>query len=41
MFDQRAKEKGQESSEQRIKKDKLKGFIDAHPEIDWENTKIQ
>ena len=40
MYDQRAKETGKKSSDELIKKQELQGFIDAHPEIDWENTKI-
>ena len=41
MFDQRQKEKGGQSSDEIQKKDALKGFFDAHPEIDRNNVKIQ
>jgi len=34
-------EKGHHSAEEMQKRDQLKGFFDAHPEIDRNNVRIQ
>ena len=41
MFNQNQKKKGGPSADELAKRDKLKGFMEAHPEIDWANTKVE
>ena len=41
MFNQRQKQKGGPSATELEKREQLKGFMDAHPEIDWANTKVE
>ena len=41
MYNQRAKQKGEPDANEMEKREQMKGFMEAHPEIDWANTKIQ
>lgn len=40
MFDMRQKQMGKPSSDDLLKMEKMKPFMDAHPEMDWSNVKF-